>query len=404
MRGKRTVTLMETTPQKQKQRRRQQQQTTHEADTRATGKHKRPAQVQQPKRKKQKRQRRTTPERETTNNSTNQARREKEQKPTNNTASDPTADPSSAKHNSKAEKGVMEQLESDDYFEILGLVATATETDVKKAYRRLAVQWHPDKNRTHPKAEEYFKKIGEAYAVLSDPEKRKLYERYGKAGVGGEVADYDEDAFGGESAFHHSPFGFGFGFGGHGGFSVRNARDIFEAFFGGMDPFEDFFNGGGGHSQRRQSRHRSTNDWDLPLGGMGMGFGHPMGGMGANMRGFGGSGPSSLMMDSFFGGNGGGGLFAEFGSFGGGGGFSSSSVSSSSYTDRNGHVVTKKTTTTVDANGRTETLTEEYRNGNLVNSTSSSSVSSSNRLAGVGRMQMRLDTVGTDELKVVDFF
>uniref|UniRef100_K3WCK2 J domain-containing protein n=1 Tax=Globisporangium ultimum (strain ATCC 200006 / CBS 805.95 / DAOM BR144) TaxID=431595 RepID=K3WCK2_GLOUD len=280
----------------------------------------------------------------------------------------------------------MEQLEADDYFEILGLVATATDTDVKKAYRRLAVQWHPDKNRTHPKAEEYFKKIGEAYAVLSDPEKRKLYERYGKAGVGGETAEYDEDAFGGGSAFHHSPFGFGFG--GHAGFSARNARDIFEAFFGGMDPFEEFFNSGGGHSQRRQSRHRSANNWDSPLGGMSMGFGHPMGGMSMSMRGFGGGGLSSMMMDSFFGGNGGGGMFAEFGSFGGG--FSSSSVSSSSHTDRSGHVVTKKTTTTVDANGRTETATEEYWNGNLVNSTSSSAPSS-NRLAGAGRMQMQLD-------------
>lgn len=276
----------------------------------------------------------------------------------------------------------MEQLESEDYFEVLGLARSATDGDVKKAYRRLAVLWHPDKNRTHPKAEEYFKKIGEAYAVLSNAEQRTVYERYGKAGLGGGNGSASSS---GEGFYPADPYGFSFGgFDGHAGFSARHARDIFDAFFGGMNPFEELFNGGRGGGGRRQSRaNRNANEWD-PMGGMGMGFG-------MDMRG---GSLGSMMMDSFFSGGGmsmgmGGGMgigmggFADFGSFGGGGGFSSS-MSSSSFTDRNGHVVTKKTTTTVDANGRAETVTEEFRNGKLVNST----LSSTSRLADAGRMQL----------------
>lgn len=110
-------------------------------------------------------------------------------------------------------------LQSDDYFEVLNLPSSASEADVKRAYRRLAVQWHPDKNRSSPQAEEFFKKISEAYEVLSDPEKRKLYEKYGKDGLNG----------GGGSATPHSRDGedhFAFG----GGFSTQHARDIFDAF------------------------------------------------------------------------------------------------------------------------------------------------------------------------------
>lgn len=221
----------------------------------------------------------------------------------------------------------MDPLESDDYFEVLGIPRSASEADVKKAYRKLAVQWHPDKNRSHPRAEEFFKKISEAYEVLSDPEKRKLYERYGKAGLQG----------GSPSEDHRDHFT---------GFSTQHAKDIFDAFFGGSDPFEAFF---GGRRGRRD-----------PFESMGFGFG----GMGG-----------ASMLDSFF-----------SDGFGDMGGFSSSmSSSSSTFTDRNGHVVTQKTTTTVGADGRAETVTEEYRNGKLVNSTSSSSTS---RLAGAGRMQL----------------
>ncbi|GAB9475500.1 unnamed protein product, partial [Globisporangium polare] len=149
----------------------------------------------------------------------------------------------------------------------------------------------------------------------------------------------------------------------------------------GMDPFEELFNGGGSRRQSRATR-RANNEWD-PMSGMGMGFGMNMG-----MRG---GGLGSMAMDSFFGG-GGMSSFADFGSFGGS---FSSSVSSSSFTDRNGHVVTKKTTTTVDVNGRSETVTEEFRNGKLVNSTSSAT----SRLADAGRMQMQPEGNGNGATK-----
>jgi len=72
-----------------------------------------------------------------------------------------------------------------DYYEILGVPRDADEAALKKAYRRLALEFHPDRNSDDPEAEDKFKELSEAYAVLSDPQKRAAYDRFGHAGVGG---------------------------------------------------------------------------------------------------------------------------------------------------------------------------------------------------------------------------
>ena len=69
-----------------------------------------------------------------------------------------------------------------DYYEVLGVERTAGEAELKKAFRQLAVKFHPDKNPGNPEAEAKFKEAAEAYEVLSDPEKHKLYDQYGQIG------------------------------------------------------------------------------------------------------------------------------------------------------------------------------------------------------------------------------
>ncbi len=107
-------------------------------------------------------------------------------------------------------------MEKRDYYEVLGVEKDASADDIKKAYRKLAIKYHPDKNPGDKTAEEKFKEAAEAYAVLSDPEKRQRYDQFGHAGVNGAG-----------------------GFGGAGGFSMD---DIFSQ-FGSV--FSDFFGNGG---------------------------------------------------------------------------------------------------------------------------------------------------------------
>ena len=72
-----------------------------------------------------------------------------------------------------------------DYYEVLGLEKNASADDIKKAYRKKAIQFHPDKNPGDKQAEENFKEAAEAYDVLSDPQKRQRYDQFGHAGMGG---------------------------------------------------------------------------------------------------------------------------------------------------------------------------------------------------------------------------
>ena len=97
-----------------------------------------------------------------------------------------------------------------DYYEVLGIGRTATEVEIKKAYRSLAVKHHPDKNPGDKHAEEKFKECAEAYAVLSDPQKRAQYDRFGHGGMGG--AGFDPGFSNIEDIF--DLFGFGEMFGG----------------------------------------------------------------------------------------------------------------------------------------------------------------------------------------------
>lgn len=107
-------------------------------------------------------------------------------------------------------------MSSSDYYETLGLTKSATDEEIKKAYRKLAMKYHPDRNKGDKAAEEKFKEINAAYEVLSDPQKKAAYDRYGSAafengGAGAREAGAGFGGFGGFEGFHFSGGG-GFGF------------------------------------------------------------------------------------------------------------------------------------------------------------------------------------------------
>ncbi|MFD1630194.1 molecular chaperone DnaJ [Pseudopedobacter beijingensis] len=125
-----------------------------------------------------------------------------------------------------------------DYYDILGVSKSATADEIKKAYRKLAIKYHPDKNPDDKVAEENFKEAAEAYEVLSNAEKRQRYDQFGHAGAQG-----------------------GFGGGGYGGGGM-NMEDIFSQFgdiFGGGSPFDSFFGGGGGGRGGSRRVQRGSN-------------------------------------------------------------------------------------------------------------------------------------------------
>ena len=103
--------------------------------------------------------------------------------------------------------------EERDYYEILGVARDASPREIKTAYRKLAVRYHPDRNPGDREAEAAFKQAAEAYAVLSDAEKRARYDRFGRQGVGGGFGGFDPDIFGDFSDILGDFFGFGDVFG-----------------------------------------------------------------------------------------------------------------------------------------------------------------------------------------------
>ena len=116
-----------------------------------------------------------------------------------------------------------------DYYEILEITKSASAEEIKKAYRKMAIKFHPDKNPGDKEAEEKFKEAAEAYEVLSDDNKKARYDQYGHAGVGGAAGGgYGGGGFGGDMNMEDifSQFGdiFGGGFGGGGGQRQQQAR------------------------------------------------------------------------------------------------------------------------------------------------------------------------------------
>ncbi len=127
-----------------------------------------------------------------------------------------------------------------DYYDVLGVSKNATEEELKKAYRKLAIKYHPDKNPGDKEAEEKFKEAAEAYDVLSNKEKKARYDQFGHAGAGG--------------------FG-----GGGGGFSMEDIFSQFGDVFGDNDFFGSFFGGGGGGRGGRTGRARAGNSIRIRL-------------------------------------------------------------------------------------------------------------------------------------------
>ena len=136
-------------------------------------------------------------------------------------------------------------MSNRDYYEVLGVAKSASADEIKKAYRKLAVKYHPDKNPGDKSAEAKFKEAAEAYEVLSDSDKRSRYDQFGHAGVGGSAGGYGGSAAGGNpfAGYNFNSQSFNFDFSGSG------FEDILGSFFGFS---------GGSYRTPRGSDYRTT--------------------------------------------------------------------------------------------------------------------------------------------------
>lgn len=240
-----------------------------------------------------------------------------------------------------------------DFYEILGVSRTASIEEIKKAYKKLAIKWHPDKNRDKQKeATEMFKKIGEAYEVLSDPTKRRDYDNTGVDPYDEVNEDFDcRSQFFRQGSHHRNKF------------TDQRAFDIFNHFFSEFEDFhrnfsfqdEDDF-GLGSPFKRSNSKYNQRNARH--------GF--------DDFGNFGGFGFKSSMFDDFFGGND---PFENFGksnsfqqasfsssssTFGAGGRGISRSVSTSTYIGSDGRKKVRKETVITNPDGSKESNVEEF--------------------------------------------
>lgn len=261
-----------------------------------------------------------------------------------------------------------------DYYKVLGITKSATDDDIRKAYRKLAIRWHPDKNpENQAEATEKFKLIAEAYEVLSDVNKRYEYDH---------KDDMDNNAFARSSSMGGSSRGQPGSFQSR-NFSDQHAFDIFNTFFADMEDmhqrmYNDHQQHFGGSSRMNNNNQHFGSHFDSHFGSH---QNNTMGGFGRQPS-FGGGGGlfghHSSLIDNFFGGD----PFMNS-SFGTGGsghnGFSSSSsstmsfssstggsrgvgksVSTSTFIDNNGRSVTKRTTTITHPDGSQEVNSEEF--------------------------------------------
>jgi len=221
-----------------------------------------------------------------------------------------------------------------DHYEILGVTRDVSEDGLRKAYKKLALRWHPDKNQGNEEAATaMFKQVSEAYTVLSDPALRREYDGGSRAGgggggggVGGGQQQYQQYAYQNPFASSRNMF------------SERDAFDLFDSFFADFDDFHRGAFGGGGRGGGGGGRSSGAGG-----GGGGGGRGDPFSMM---FGGFAGRGFDAFS-DPFF--------------SGGGGGMVSSSSSSFSSSFGGGvmsHGKSVSTSTTIDARGRKRTVRE----------------------------------------------